>query len=56
MLRQREERVRGIDYVLAAALVAVVWLGLNPQITYHVREARMYPLMATTAALAAVAS
>ena len=37
-----------------AALVAVVWLGLNPQITYHVREARMYPLMATTAALAAV--
>lgn len=37
-----------------AALVSVVWLGLNPQITYHVREARMYTLMAVTATWVAV--
>jgi hypothetical protein len=45
-------RALGLGWL--AALVSIVWLGLNPQLTYHVREARMYPLMAVTAIAAAV--
>jgi hypothetical protein len=37
-----------------AALASIIWLGLIPQLVYHVREARMYPLMAVTAILAAI--
>ena len=37
-----------------AALLSVIWLGFSPQITYHVREARMYALMAVTATLVAI--
>jgi hypothetical protein len=51
-LTYRLGRALGLGWV--AALVSIIWLGLIPQLTYHVREARMYPLMAVTAVLAAV--
>ena len=51
-LAYRLGRAAGLEWW--AALISVVWLGLNPQITYHVREARMYTLMAVTAAWLAV--
>ena len=37
-----------------AALSAVLFLGLNPQVTTHVREARMYSPMITSLAFAAL--
>ena len=51
-LTYRLGRATGLGW--PAALTSAIWLGLNPQITYHVREARMYPLMAVTVVLAAL--
>jgi uncharacterized membrane protein len=51
-LTYRLGRTSGLGW--GPALIAMAWLGLNPQMTYHVREARMYGLMAVTVVLAAV--
>jgi len=53
-LTYRLGRTSGLGW--GPALIAMAWLGLNPQMTYHVREARMYGLMAVTVVLAAVAA
>lgn len=43
---------RELGLAWPAALVAVLWLGLNPHMTVHVREARMYGPMVTSLAFA----
>lgn len=43
---------RDLGFSWPVALLMVVWLGLNPHYTAHVREARMYGPMITTLALA----
>ncbi len=48
-LTYRLGRATGLGW--RAAVIAAVWLGLSAQLTYHVREARMYVLMAVTATL-----
>lgn len=51
-LTYRLGRTSGLGW--GPALIAMAWLGLNPQLTYHIREARMYGLMAVTVVLLAV--
>lgn len=45
---------RALGFGRWGALAALVAVALNPQLMVHLREARMYPLMATSAALAAL--
>jgi len=51
-LTYRLGRTSGLGW--GPALIVMAWLGLNPQLTYHIREARMYGLMAVTVVLLAV--
>ncbi len=44
---------RSLGYSWWAALMCALWIGLNPQISVHFREMRMYSLMLLTAAFAA---
>ncbi len=53
-LTYRLGRELGLNW--PAALAASVLVGLNPQITLHVREARMYGPMATSLAVATLAA